>query len=59
MVRATRAICKPLRRRIVDSNAFLCSVQTTLHKNALEPAVRNHGGLRIARARTPREQLFA
>eukprot|EP00974_Lingulodinium_polyedra_P020196 1951369-Lingulodinium_polyedra.AAC.1 len=49
MACATRAICKPLWRRIVDLNTFWCSVSQALRENAVESTTRRRSGLRVAR----------
>eukprot|EP00974_Lingulodinium_polyedra_P026444 2552421-Lingulodinium_polyedra.AAC.1 len=59
MARASVAIREPLRRRLRDSTASLCSVCKTLHDDAVESTICRLNGSQIARDRTPCEQLFA
>eukprot|EP00974_Lingulodinium_polyedra_P014334 1389463-Lingulodinium_polyedra.AAC.1 len=55
MVCVARAICEPLRRRVVDSAASLCTVFKTVRNDAVESTVCRHSGSQIARvARTMR-----
>eukprot|EP00974_Lingulodinium_polyedra_P113763 11015314-Lingulodinium_polyedra.AAC.1 len=55
MVCATRAICEPLRRQMVDSTASLCTVLETVHNDAVESTVCRLSGSQ----RVPCEQWFA
>eukprot|EP00974_Lingulodinium_polyedra_P098759 9572632-Lingulodinium_polyedra.AAC.1 len=57
MVCATRAICEPLRRLMVDSTASLCTVSNTERNDAVESTICRRSGSQIARVahtmRTP------
>eukprot|EP00974_Lingulodinium_polyedra_P047170 4524080-Lingulodinium_polyedra.AAC.1 len=55
-----RVICKPTRRRTVDSTTSSCNTCEILHNDTVESTMRRRGGLEIARSRAPRaRQILA